>query len=206
MNQFAIVLDGEVGVPPSVRTALSKNAQISGSFDQESAADLGNILSYGALPLTFEESSVTTVTAALGGEQLKAGLIAGAIGLALVMISLVAYYRGLAFIALLSLLVSGILTYTIMALLGPAIGFALNLPAVCGAIVAIGVAADSFIVYFERVRDGSARAAPCARPSSAPGPGPGAPSWSPTSCRSWRPRCSSSSPSARSRASRSRSA
>lgn len=153
MNQFAIVLDGEVVSAPSVRTALSKNAQISGSFDQQSAEDLGNILSYGALPLTFEEVSVTTVTAALGSEQLKGGLIAGGIGLALVVIYLVAYYRGLAFIALLSLLVSGILTYTIMSLLGPAIGFALNLPAVCGAIVAIGITADSFIVYFERVRD-----------------------------------------------------
>ncbi|OWA17899.1 MULTISPECIES: protein translocase subunit SecD [Streptomyces] len=153
MNQFAIVLDGEVVSAPSVRTALSKNAQISGSFDQQSAEDLGNILSYGALPLTFEEVSVTTVTAALGSEQLKGGLIAGAIGLALVVIYLVVYYRGLAFIALLSLLVSGVLTYTIMSLLGPAIGFALNLPAVCGAIVAIGITADSFIVYFERVRD-----------------------------------------------------
>ncbi|OCC08868.1 protein translocase subunit SecD [Streptomyces sp. PTY087I2] len=153
MNQFAIVLDGEVVSAPSVRTALSKNAQISGSFTQQSAEDLGNILSYGALPLTFKEVSVTTVTAALGSEQLQAGLIAGAIGLALVIIYLVVYYRGLAFIALLSLLVSGILTYTIMSLLGPAIGFALNLPAVCGAIVAIGITADSFIVYFERVRD-----------------------------------------------------
>ncbi|MGW2278944.1 protein translocase subunit SecD [Streptomyces sp. NPDC001770] len=153
MNQFAIVLDGEVVSAPSVASALSANAQISGSFTQQEAEDLGNILSYGALPLTFKEASVTTVTAALGGEQLQAGLIAGAIGLALVVIYLVAYYRGLASIALLSLLVSGILTYTIMALLGPGIGFALNLPAVCGAIVAIGITADSFIVYFERVRD-----------------------------------------------------
>ncbi|MET7717110.1 protein translocase subunit SecD [Streptomyces sp. NPDC005407] len=153
MNQFAIVLDGEVVSAPSVRTALSANAEISGNFTQESAQDLGNILSYGALPLSFEEQSVTTVTAALGGEQLKAGLIAGAIGLALVIIYLVAYYRGLALIAILSLMVSAILTYTIMALLGPAIGFALNLPAVCGAIVAIGITADSFIVYFERIRD-----------------------------------------------------
>ncbi|MDQ0944817.1 protein translocase subunit SecD [Streptomyces sp. V1I1] len=153
MNQFAIVLDGEVVSAPSVRTALSANAEISGNFTQESAQDLGNILSYGALPLSFEEQSVTTVTAALGGEQLKAGLIAGAIGLALVIIYLVAYYRGLALIAILSLIVSAILTYTIMALLGPAIGFALNLPAVCGAIVAIGITADSFIVYFERIRD-----------------------------------------------------
>ncbi|CAM5281051.1 Protein translocase subunit SecD [Streptomyces californicus] len=153
MNQFAIVLDGEVVSAPSVRTALSKNAQISDSFTQQSTEDLGNILSYGALPLTFKEVSVTTVTAALGSEQLRGGLIAGAIGLALVVVYLVVYYRGLAFIALLSLLVSGVLTYTIMSLLGPAIGFALNLPAVCGAIVAIGITADSFIVYFERVRD-----------------------------------------------------
>ncbi|MGY0487737.1 protein translocase subunit SecD [Streptomyces sp. WG-D5] len=153
MNQFGIVLDGEVSSAPSVSTTLSSNAQISGSFTQESAQDLANVLSYGALPLTFHEQSVTSVTAALGGEQLHAGLIAGAIGLALVVIYLVVYYRGLSLIALASLLASGILTYTLMTLLGPAIGFALNLPAVCGAIVAIGITADSFIVYFERIRD-----------------------------------------------------
>ncbi|MEU9659505.1 protein translocase subunit SecD [Streptomyces chartreusis] len=153
-NQFAIVLDGEVVSDPFVRQALTGgNAEISGNFNQESAQALANMLSYGALPLTFQEDSVTTVTAALGGEQLHAGLIAGAIGLGLVVIYLLIYYRGLSLIALLSLLVSAALTYTLMALLGPAIGFALNLPAVCGAIVAIGITADSFIVYFERVRD-----------------------------------------------------
>ncbi|MFI6147891.1 protein translocase subunit SecD [Streptomyces sp. NPDC051109] len=153
-NQFAIVLDGEVVSDPSVSQALTGgNAEISGGFTQQTAQDLGNMLSYGALPLSFSEDSVTTVTAALGGEQLKAGLIAGAIGLVLVVIYLLVYYRGLAFIAIVSLLVSAILTYTIMALLGKGIGFALNLPAVCGAIVAIGITADSFIVYFERIRD-----------------------------------------------------
>lgn len=153
-NQFAIVLDGEVVSDPYVSQALTGgNAEISGNFDQQSAQDLANMLSYGALPLTFREDSVTTVTAALGGEQLNAGLIAGAIGLALVVIYLLVYYRGLSFIAIASLLVSAALTYVIMSLLGPAIGFALNLPAVCGAIVAIGITADSFIVYFERVRD-----------------------------------------------------
>ncbi|MEU9865873.1 protein translocase subunit SecD [Streptomyces sp. NPDC047971] len=152
-NQFAIVLDGEVVSAPSVRSALSANAEISGSFTQQSAQDLGNILSYGALPLSFDTQSVDTVTAALGGEQLEAGLIAGAIGLGLVVLYLVVYYRGLSVIALLSLGASALLTYVIMSLLGPAIGFALNLPAVCGAIVAIGITADSFIVYFERVRD-----------------------------------------------------
>lgn len=153
MNQFAIVLDGEVASAPSVNTTLNSNAEISGSFTQESAQDLANILSYGALPLTFHEQSVTTVSPALGGEQLHAGLIAGAIGLALVIIYLVVYYRGLSLIAIASLLASAALTYTLMTLLGPAISFTLNLPAVCGAIVAIGITADSFIVFFERVRD-----------------------------------------------------
>ncbi|MET9256030.1 protein translocase subunit SecD [Streptomyces sp. NPDC003717] len=153
-NQFAIVLDNEVVSDPYVRQALNGGtAEISGSFGQQEAQSLANMLSYGALPLTFKEDSVTTVTAALGGEQLHAGLIAGAIGLALVVLYLLLYYRGLSFIAMASLLVSAVLTYVIMALLGPAIGFALNLPAVCGAIVAIGITADSFIVYFERVRD-----------------------------------------------------
>ncbi|GAA2683691.1 protein translocase subunit SecD [Streptomyces aculeolatus] len=153
-NQFAIELDGEVVSAPSVDESITGGrAQISGSFNQESAEELANVLSYGALPLSFEESEVTTVSPALGNEQLKAGLIAGAIGLALVIIYLVAYYRGLALVAVVSLLVSAALTYTIMALLGPGIGFALNLPAVCGAIVAIGITADSFIVYFERIRD-----------------------------------------------------
>ncbi|MDT0396860.1 MULTISPECIES: protein translocase subunit SecD [Streptomyces] len=153
-NQFAIVLDNEVVSDPYVSQALTGgSAEISGNFNQQSSEELANMLSYGALPLTFREDSVTTVTAALGGEQLKAGLIAGAIGLALVVIYLLLYYRGLSFIAIASLLVSAALTYVIMSLLGPAIGFALNLPAVCGAIVAIGITADSFIVFFERVRD-----------------------------------------------------
>ncbi|MEU8586152.1 protein translocase subunit SecD [Streptomyces sp. NPDC048664] len=153
-NEFAIVLDGSVVSSPYVQQALTTgNAEITGNFDQTEAKNLANVLSYGALPLSFEEQSVTTVTAALGGEQLHAGLIAGAIGLALVVIYLVAYYRGLSMIAIASLLVSAVLTYVIMSLLGPTIGFALNLPAVCGAIVAIGITADSFIVFFERIRD-----------------------------------------------------
>ncbi|EKX66664.1 protein translocase subunit SecD [Streptomyces ipomoeae] len=154
MDQFAIVLDDEVVSHPYVQRAITGgNASISGSFTQEEAQNLANMLSYGALPLTFKESSVTTVSPALGGEQLHAGLIAGAIGLALVVIYLLVYYRGLSLIAIASLLVSAALTYVIMTLLGPTINFALNLPAVCGAIVAIGITADSFIVYFERVRD-----------------------------------------------------
>ncbi|MFR9792228.1 protein translocase subunit SecD [Streptomyces sp. MB22_4] len=153
-NEFGIVLDGEVVSSPYVSLAITGGqAEISGSFTQQDAQSLANMLSYGALPLSFQEQSVTTVTAALGGEQLHAGLLAGAIGLALVVIYLVVYYRGLSLVAMASLVVSAILTYVIMSLLGPAIGFALNLPAVCGAIVAIGITADSFIVYFERIRD-----------------------------------------------------
>ncbi|MET8947391.1 protein translocase subunit SecD [Streptomyces sp. NPDC004542] len=153
-NEFAIVLDGDVVSSPYVQQAITGGqAEISGSFTQQEAQSLANMLSYGALPLSFKEETVTTVTAALGGEQLHAGLLAGAIGLALVVIYLIAYYRGLSLVAMASLVVSAILTYVIMALLGPGIGFALNLPAVCGAIVAIGITADSFIVYFERIRD-----------------------------------------------------
>ncbi|MGW2959803.1 protein translocase subunit SecD [Streptomyces sp. NPDC001220] len=153
-NEFGIVLDGEVVSSPYVSQSITGGqAEISGSFTQEEAQSLSNMLSYGALPLSFKEQSVTTVTAALGGEQLHAGLLAGAIGLALVVVYLVVYYRGLSLVAMASLLVSAILTYVLMALLGQAIGFALNLPAVCGAIVAIGITADSFIVFFERIRD-----------------------------------------------------
>ncbi|MER6382617.1 protein translocase subunit SecD [Streptomyces sp. NPDC001250] len=153
-NEFGIVLDGEVVSSPYVSQAITGGqAEISGSFTQQDAQSLANMLSYGALPLSFQEQSVTTVTAALGGEQLHAGLLAGAIGLALVVLYLVVYYRGLSLVAMASLLVSAILTYVIMSLLGPTIHFALNLPAVCGAIVAIGITADSFIVYFERIRD-----------------------------------------------------
>ncbi|MBY8884301.1 protein translocase subunit SecD [Streptomyces sp. PTM05] len=153
-NEFAIVLDNQVVSSPSVSSAITGGqAQISGSFTQQSSEDLANVLSYGALPLSFTTSTVTTVSPQLGGEQLHGGLIAGAFGLALVVLYLLAYYRGLSFVAVLSLVVSAALTYSIMSLLGPAIGFALSLPAVCGAIVAIGITADSFIVYFERVRD-----------------------------------------------------
>jgi preprotein translocase subunit SecD len=153
-NQFAIDLDGNVVSAPSVAQALpGGSAQISGSFTQKSAEDLANVLKYGSLPLAFTPSDVTTVSAALGSEQLRGGLIAGAVGLILVVLYMFAYYRGLSFVAVASLLVSAALTYTIMCLLGEAIGFALNLPAVCGAIVAIGITADSFIVFFERIRD-----------------------------------------------------
>ncbi|MFJ9517030.1 protein translocase subunit SecD [Kitasatospora sp. NPDC101801] len=152
-NQFAIVLDGKVVSHPSVSQSISGSAVITGSFTQTEAKALANVLSFGALPLTFEMSDVTTVSPQLGGDQLKAGLVAGGIGMILVVLYSLVYYRGLGLVSIAGLVVSAALTYAIMSLLGAGIGFALNLPAVCGAIVAIGITADSFIVYFERIRD-----------------------------------------------------
>ncbi|MGA4543691.1 protein translocase subunit SecD [Uniformispora flossi] len=153
-NRFAVELDGTVVVAPSVQQELpGGQAVITGSFSQKEAKNLANVLKFGALPLSFEQSEVTTVSAALGSDQLRGGLIAGAIGMFLVMVYSIAYYRGLGVVSLVSLLVSAILTFGVMSVLGRGIGFALNLPAVCGAIAAIGITADSFIVYFERIRD-----------------------------------------------------
>ncbi|MFJ5231584.1 protein translocase subunit SecD [Kitasatospora sp. NPDC088391] len=153
-NQFAIVLDGQVVSHPYVQEAIAGgSAVISGTFTQEEAKSLSNVLSYGALPLDFVKSDVTTVSPQLGSDQLEAGLIAGLIGMVLVVLYSLVYYRGLGLVSIAGLVVSAILTWSIMSLLGAGIGFALNLPAVCGAIVAIGITADSFIVYFERIRD-----------------------------------------------------
>ncbi|MFF2613828.1 protein translocase subunit SecD [Kitasatospora sp. NPDC058046] len=160
-NQFAIVLDNQVVSHPEVKNAIpGGSAVISGNFSQAEAQDLSNVLGYGALPLEFVKSDITTVSPALGSDQLKAGLVAGAIGMLLVVAYSLVYYRGLGLVSIAGLLVSAALTYSIMSLLGNAIGFALNLPAVCGAIVAIGITADSFIVYFERIRDEVREGAP----------------------------------------------
>ncbi len=153
-NRFAIVLDGEVISSPSVSQAIpGGRAEISGNFTQESATQLANVLKYGALPLAFEVSEVANVSATLGGEQLQAGIIAGIIGLVLVVGFCFLYYRGLGIVVVSSLLVAGAITYAVMVLLGSSVGFALNLPGIAGAIVAIGVTADSFVIYFERIRD-----------------------------------------------------
>lgn len=153
-NAFAIVLDGTVISYPSLSSEISGGkAEISGSFNQKSATELANVLKYGALPLSFTVSSVDTVSPTLGGDQLRAGIIAGAIGLGLVTIFALVYYRGLAVVVVASLALAAVQTWALMVLLGQAVGFALNLPGVAGAIVAIGVTADSFIIFFERIRD-----------------------------------------------------
>ena len=153
-DQFAIVLDGKVISAPSVNEKIPDgSAQISGSFNQATATNLANVLKYGALPLSFEVSNVDTVSATLGGDQLTAGLIAGGVGLLLVVIYSIIYYRGLTVLVFTSLTMAAGLTYTLIVILGESMGFALSLPGLAGAIVAIGVTADSFVIFFERVRD-----------------------------------------------------
>jgi preprotein translocase subunit SecD len=153
-NRFAIVLDGVTISAPSVDSAIpGGRAEISGNFNQQSATQLSNVLKYGALPLTFDVSEVSNVSATLGGEQLRAGIIAGIVGLALVVIYSFLYYRGLGIVVVASLAIAAVITYQAMVLLGGSVGFALNLAGIAGAIVAIGITADSFVIYFERIRD-----------------------------------------------------
>jgi preprotein translocase subunit SecD len=153
-NRFAIVLDGVSISAPSVNEPIpGGRAQISGNFNQKTATELANVLKYGALPLAFDVSEVNNVSATLGGEQLRAGIIAGIIGLGLVVLFCFAYYRGLGIVVVASLGIAAIITYALVVLLGSSVGFALNLPGIAGAIVAIGVTADSFVIYFERIRD-----------------------------------------------------
>jgi preprotein translocase subunit SecD len=154
LNQVAIVLDGLVVSAPSINEAIpSGNAQITGSFTQVEAEDLANVLKYGALPLAFDRGEVQQVSPTLGSDQLNAGLIAGALGLGLVVIFSLFYYRALGLVTVGSLAIASLLVYLLFLVLGEAIGFTLTLAGIAGTIVSIGVTADSFIVYFERVRD-----------------------------------------------------
>jgi preprotein translocase subunit SecD len=153
-NQVAIVLDGLVVSAPRINEAIpSGNAQITGSFTQLEAQDLANVLKYGALPLAFDRGEVQQVSPTLGADQLNAGLLAGLLGFILIFIYSVLYYRGLGLVSIGSLLVAGALVYLLFLLFGKWIGFTLTLAGIAGAIVAIGITADSFIVYFERIRD-----------------------------------------------------
>ncbi len=154
-NQFAIVLDREVVSAPSVSERIpGGQAQISGgSINEQGARSLATTLRFGALPIDLETSSVDTVSPALGGNQMTAGIVAGIVGLLLVVVYSLLYYRGLTLVVVGSLVAAAVVTYAVVVLLGSAVGFALNLPGIAGAIVAIGVTADSFIVYFERIRD-----------------------------------------------------
>ncbi|MFZ7088023.1 protein translocase subunit SecD [Curtobacterium sp. RRHDQ10] len=153
-NQFAIVLDGNVITAPSTNAAITNGkAEISGSFTAESAKTLADQLKFGALPINFTVQSNEVISATLGSAQLIGGLIAGLIGLLLVVIYSVIQYRGLAFVTVLSLGISGAITYLVIAIMSWRIDYRLSLAGVAGLIVAIGITADSFIVYFERIRD-----------------------------------------------------
>ncbi|WP_129658903.1 protein translocase subunit SecD [Rothia uropygialis] len=152
---FAIMLDGGVLQAPRAQNVISDGqAQITGNFTEDDAKSLSEQLKYGALPISFNIESEQQISATLGTDQLQMGIIAGIIGLLLVCIYSLFQYRLLGFVTIASLLVAGVVTYEAITLLGWGVNYRLSLAGVAGLIVAIGQTADSFIVYFERIRDG----------------------------------------------------
>ncbi len=153
-NQFAIVLDGRIISAPTTNAVITDGKpQISGSFTQTSSKTLADQLKFGALPIGFKVQSNDSITATLGKTQLQSGLLAGLIGLILVVLYSLLQYRSLASITIASLVVAAVITYLVVVFLSNRQGFRLSLAGVAGLIVAIGITADSFIVYFERIRD-----------------------------------------------------
>ncbi|WP_238581617.1 protein translocase subunit SecD [Demequina aestuarii] len=153
-NQFAIVLDGVVISYPVVNNRITNGeASITGDFTQEQAEQLANQLRFGALPLSLEVQSNQQISATLGADQLEKGLIAGMIGLFLVFLYSLFQYRALGLVTIASLIIVGATTFGVISLLSWGLGYRLSLAGVAGLIIAIGVTADSFIVYFERIRD-----------------------------------------------------
>lgn len=153
-NQFAITLDGFVITAPTTQAVITNgSAQITGSFDRDSSKVLADQLKYGSLPIGFEVQSQENISATLGQDQLTSGLLAGLIGLILVVIYSAFQYRGLAIVTIGSLVIAGVLVYLLIAFLSWRQGYRLSMAGVAGLIVAIGITVDSFIVYFERVRD-----------------------------------------------------
>ncbi|MEJ3405933.1 protein translocase subunit SecD [Rathayibacter sp. YIM 133350] len=154
LDQFAFVLDGRVLSAPSMNGIITDGKpQITGNFDQKSSQALADQLKFGALPISFTVQSSDTITATLGSSQLQSGLIAGLIGLILVVIYTLFQYRLLGLVTIASLVVAAVITYFSITILSWYNGYRLSLAGVAGLIVAIGFTADSFIVYFERVRD-----------------------------------------------------
>lgn len=153
-SQFAFVLDGRVLEAPQMQGVITGNtSQITGNFTQTSAQSLADQLKFGALPVSFKVQSSNTISATLGSTQLLSGMIAGAIGLLLVFVYTLFQYRTLGFVTIFSLVIAAALSYLTIALLSWQMGYRLSLAGVAGLIVAIGFTADSFIVYFERIRD-----------------------------------------------------
>jgi preprotein translocase subunit SecD len=154
LNQVAITLDGNVVSSPQIQGAIAGgNAQITGSFTQAEATQLQNELKFGSVPLDLKTLFVSSVSAQVGRDQLDAGLIAAAIGLLLVVVYAFLYYRGLGLVSVCSLIIAGTITYLAVVLLSLYQNFTLELAGIAGLIVAIGITADSFVVYFERLRD-----------------------------------------------------
>ena len=149
----AVVLDKDVISAPEIQGVLSGQSQITGQFTPTSAKVLADQIKYGALPVTFTAAATQTVSATLGVQQLKAGLLAAAIGMLLVAIYAFFYYRLLGTVIFLSLILSGLLTFGALVFLGRTTGFTLSLAGIAGFIVSLGVAADSFVIYFERLKD-----------------------------------------------------
>ncbi len=154
LSQLAIVLDGDVvSAPQIIQPIPGGNAQITGSFTQAQATQLANILKYGSLPVNLTVQNTLAVSPTLGHNQLTAGLLAGVIGLILVVVYSFLYYRGLGLVSVSSLLMAALLGYLAVVMLSKYQGFTLSLAGVAGLIVAIGITADSFVVFFERLRD-----------------------------------------------------
>ncbi len=151
--RIGIVLDNKVISAPAVQAVQPGGTQITGNFTKASSEELASNLRYGALPLTFSQGQSDNISATLGTEQLRAGLIAAGIGMLLVMIYAFFYYRLLGTVIFLSLVLSGLLVFGALVVLGRQIGFTLTLAGIAGFIVSLGVAADSFVIYFERLKD-----------------------------------------------------
>jgi preprotein translocase subunit SecD len=149
----AVVLDNFIISAPQIQGVLTTNSQITGKFTPEEAKTLADNLKFGALSVSFKEAEHQTVTATLGAEYLRAGLLAAGIGMLLVVIYSFFYYRLLGSVIFLSLILSGVLTFGMLVFLGKTMGFTLTLAGIAGFIVSLGVAADSFVIYFERLKD-----------------------------------------------------
>jgi preprotein translocase subunit SecD len=153
-TQTAFTLDSQVVSAPEIQEAIpGGRTQVTGRFTADTARELANVLKYGSLPLSFESSEAETVSATLGLTSLKAGLIAGAIGLGLVLLYSLLYYRVLGLLTALSLIASGAMVFAILVLLGRYINYTLDLAGIAGLIIGIGTTADSFVVFFERIKD-----------------------------------------------------
>ena len=150
------MLDGVVQSAPAFRDAVVQRrsgVEISGNFSQGDAEDLATVLKFGSLPVQLKELTTTSVSPTLGRDQLDAGLLAGAIGLALVALYMLAFYRLLGLVVLGGLALSGMAIYTMITYLGDSIGLTLTLAGVVGLIVSVGITVDSYVVYFERLKD-----------------------------------------------------